>query len=274
MKRFRSEATLIVEEKYPSSKKVRAEHENDSISPPEEMPPSSTPCLHLPPSSRDHALSLVQSPCNTSNQQFLKKPKLGLDVDYFPCFLKASHAKSIFKQLEEELLTYFSTSQNEVVLVGKVHRIPRKHVAFGDPGLVYEFSGVRIPAKPWISVLESLRDLLTSVLGKRFNFVLVNRYKNGHDYIGEHRDNEGDLDPRSPIAALSLGQRRDFVFKHRDARGSRGTRKDIDVVKVCLEHGSLLVLNFPTNVYWYHSLPVRKSILGTRISLTYRVMKV
>lgn len=38
--------------------------------------------------------------------------------------------------------------------------------------------------------------------------------------MGEHRDNEPELDPNYPIASISLGQERDFVLKHRDARKS------------------------------------------------------
>jgi alkylated DNA repair dioxygenase AlkB len=50
------------------------------------------------------------------------------------------------------------------------------------------------------------------------------RYRDGRDYIAEHRDDEKDLDPSVPIASLSLGQARDFVYKHRDAR-KRGPQK-------------------------------------------------
>ena len=42
----------------------------------------------------------------------------------------------------------------------------------------------------------------------------LSRYKDGDDSIGEHRDDEKDLVADSPIASLSLGQKRDFVFKH------------------------------------------------------------
>lgn len=263
------------EEEDPSFKKPRPESEDDVIS--QEKTHQSSSIVNHTHILNDHAHSSQEDPLlppyNTSNQQLLKKSKLGLDVCYYPTFLKVSHAKAIFNQLEKELSPYFNISRNEVIIMGKVHKIPRKQAAFGDPELVYKFSGVSIPANPWIPVLESLRDLLTCVLGERFNFVLVNRYKDGHDHMGEHRDDEIDLAPKSPIAALSLGQRRDFVFKHRDTRGSKGTRKNIDPIKVCLEHGSLLVMYFPTNKYWYHSLPVRKSILGTRISLTYRIMR-
>lgn len=38
--------------------------------------------------------------------------------------------------------------------------------------------------------------------------------------MGEHRDNEPELDPDAPIASVSLGQERTFVLKHKDARKS------------------------------------------------------
>ena len=101
----------------------------------------------------------------------------------------------------------------------------------------------------------------------------MNRYKDGNDHMGEHQDDEQDLVPSAAIAALSFGQRRDLVFRHRDARGAKGLRKDIESVKIGLEHGSLLVMLYPTNVYWYHALPVRRLAAGPRISLTYRVLK-
>jgi alkylated DNA repair dioxygenase AlkB len=103
--------------------------------------------------------------------------------------------------------------------------------------------------------------------------IQCSRYKDGHDYIGEHRDDEKDLVSGHPIASLSLGQPRDFIFKHASARGKNATCK-IDPVKLELEHGSLLVMKHPTNTYWYHSLPQRKKLTQVRINMTFRKMVV
>lgn len=46
----------------------------------------------------------------------------------------------------------------------------------------------------------------------------VTRYKDGSDKIGEHKDNEKELDPTATIASVSLGQTRHFYFVHQDAR--------------------------------------------------------
>lgn len=53
------------------------------------------------------------------------------------------------------------------------------------------------------------------------------RYRNGNDHIGEHRDDESELDPSAPIASISLGQRRTFVLKHKDARKTGSDKRNI-----------------------------------------------
>lgn len=143
-------------------------------------------------------------------------------------------------------------------------------VAFGDLGLSYKFSGNTVPAKPWPSALLYVRDMLTRLTGYCFNFVLVNRYRDGRDYIAEHRDDERELDPAVPIASLSLGCARDFVFRHHDARKRGPQKREILPVKLLLEHGSLLMMNPPTNKLWFHSLPQRKNCPGVRLNLTFR----
>ncbi|KAI8507102.1 Alpha-ketoglutarate-dependent dioxygenase alkB 2 [Branchiostoma belcheri] len=89
--------------------------------------------------------------------------------------------------------------------------------------LEFSFSGVEIPARPWSPLLRTIKDRIQEVTGQEFNFVLINRYKDGLDYIGEHRDDEEGLVQNAPIASLSLGQKRDFIFKHCDARGKSPT---------------------------------------------------
>lgn len=200
-------------------------------------------------------------------------------------------------------------------MFGKWHNIPRKQVTYGDPELTYTYSGVTFSPKPWIPVLNHIRDRLVLETGHTFNFVVINRYvwfpvtqsssflllgvltdhqgvvwysfcwtdrwtnysvyryKDGEDHIGEHRDDEKELIPRSPIASVSFGACRDFVFRHCDSRGKNATRH-IKPIILQLAHGSLLMIKYPTNVYWYHSVPIRKRVLAPRINLTFRKMMV
>jgi alpha-ketoglutarate-dependent dioxygenase alkB family protein 2 len=78
------------------------------------------------------------------------------------------------------------------------------------------------------------------------------------------------LDKNTPIASLSFGQQRLFVLKHQDARKKGTAKRNVPPVKVELQHGSLLLMNPPTNSYWYHSLPPKKSAPGVRINMTFR----
>ncbi|XP_061624348.1 DNA oxidative demethylase ALKBH2-like [Phyllopteryx taeniolatus] len=190
-----------------------------------------------------------------------------LDCDYALLFTK-EEADHLFQKLEEEVI-YSTGEEAKVQVFGKVYDIPRKQATYGDTGLTYTYSGVTRLACPWTPTLEYIRDSVAKITGHTFNFVLINRYKDGQDHMGEHRDDERELDPLSPIASVSLGAARDFIFRHGDARGKRSGRR-VEPVKLVLAHGSLLLVNSPTNSFWYHSLPVRKKVLLPRINLTFR----
>ncbi|KAB1255553.1 DNA oxidative demethylase ALKBH2 [Camelus dromedarius] len=191
----------------------------------------------------------------------------GLDCDYTVLFGK-EEADEIFQELEKEV-EYFTGALARVQVFGKWHNVPRKQATYGDIGLTYTFSGLTLSPKPWIPILERVRDCVSLVTGQTFNFVLVNRYKDGCDHIGEHRDDERELAPGSPIASVSFGACRDFFFRHKDSRGKHPCRR-LSVVRLQLAHGSLLMMNPPTNTHWYHSLPVRKKVLAPRVNLTFR----
>ncbi|XP_015920556.1 DNA oxidative demethylase ALKBH2 [Parasteatoda tepidariorum] len=193
--------------------------------------------------------------------------KENLNLRYARMFSK-SMADYIFYRLETEI-EYFSGDLSRVKVFGKWHDIPRKQVSYGEDGLSYSFSGNRIPAVPWNKspIVAELKNCVSNITGVEFNFVLINRYKNGEDHMGDHRDDEKELVPDAPIASLSFGQNRDFIFKHKDSRG-----KQDDSLKLLLEHGSLLLMEWPTNRHWYHCLPVRKKALNARINLTFRKM--
>lgn len=194
----------------------------------------------------------------------------GLDVDYCR-LLPAAQADRALAELEKSV-DYYTGDLAKVFVFGRWHQIPRQQSSFGDPGLSYKFSGRTVPSRPWPESVLALRAAVEKASGTDFNFVLINRYRSGADHMGEHQDAEPELDPAAPIASLSLGQPRDFVLKHRDARKPRPHKRDIAPVKIQLEHGSLLLMNPPTNQVWYHSVPPRKSCHGVRVNLTFRRM--
>ena len=192
--------------------------------------------------------------------------KNNLKVDYAIIFDR-SVSKHIFDSLEKEI-SYFTGELTKIKVFGKVYPIPRQQSAYGDSGVKYKYSGTTVPALPWTHTLEEIRDILEEIVGVKYNFVLVNRYKDGNDKMGDHKDDEKEIDQSAPIASLTFGAERDFVFKHQDK-----TKLDLENVKIVLKDGMLLLMKHPTNTYWYHGLPPRKSCLDPRINLTFRKIK-
>ncbi|GBM35642.1 DNA oxidative demethylase ALKBH2 [Araneus ventricosus] len=148
-----------------------------------------------------------------------------------------------------------------VFIYNKRYSMPRKVSAYGDKNLAYTFSGNTLPTKPLITILTKMLNEANKFLKEgSFNYVLINRYKDGYDKIGSYKDNEKDMDPDSDIVTFSFGAERTMIFK----------RPNFDSVKIPLKNGSVLVMNPPTNEFWLHEIPREKNIKHVRISLTFR----
>jgi alkylated DNA repair dioxygenase AlkB len=95
-----------------------------------------------------------------------------------------------------------------------------------------------------------------------FNSVLANRYRDGRDAMGWHRDDEPELGPQPVIASISLGATRRFRLKADDAA--------VPPLSLDLPHGSLLVMRGLTQSRFRHALPRTAKPVGERINLTFR----
>lgn len=193
------------------------------------------------------------------------------NVYYCPNFLDKRKADKYFNILENEL-KYNSKEESKVKIFGKEFYIPRSQVAYGDQGTHYSFAGTKVNAKSWddknilCTVLKNIKHKVEIFTGKKFNFVLINRYKDGNQYIGYHSDDEKELGKDPTIVGISLGAERDFMFKPRKFIPENISSN----FEINLGHGSLVSMNPPTNDFWYHSVPKRAAITKPRISLTFR----
>ena len=155
--------------------------------------------------------------------------------------------------------------QHQVYVFGQTWPAPRLSAWYGDPIARYQYSGLKLEPRPWMSALTQLRDLVESRTGCHFNSVLLNRYRDGRDGMGWHSDDEPELGGRPQIAALSLGVSRRFLMRRRDRRDER--------LELSLGNTSLLLMNAPTQQFWQHSLPKTRRPTGERISLTFRLVE-
>jgi len=178
-------------------------------------------------------------------------------------FYSKKESDKIYQELEDQVTYNLNTY---IVIYGKQIPIPRKQTAYGDPGTSYSFSNTTTNAKPWLPVLLKIKSDIEYLTGKKFNFCLINRYEDGKQYIGYHKDSEIDLVDEPSIVSLSFGATRKFYFK--------SDKKDVNVIKLNLNHGCLCWIIDPTNKTWKHSVPKEPKVESPRINLTFRHINV
>ncbi len=143
-------------------------------------------------------------------------------------------------------------------MFGKTHVVPRSVAWCGDPGTCYTYSGHDHRCDGWPQHLCEVRSNVERFVGCTFNFLLMNRYDDGNEYMGWHRDDE--LASRPLIASLSLGAHRRFRLECDSAFSAE------PVVNIELNHGDLLVFDGSCR----HTLPKTVKPVGCRINLTFR----
>jgi alkylated DNA repair dioxygenase AlkB len=138
---------------------------------------------------------------------------------------------------------------------------PRLTALYGDPGVVYVYSGTSYPSLRWTAELAEIRRLVEQAAGAPFNSVLLNRYRDGNDSMGFHADDEPELGTNPIVPSISLGAQRRFVLRHNRSK---------EKLELLLGHGSLLIMAGTLQHHWQHALPKMKGAQGERINLTFR----
>jgi alkylated DNA repair dioxygenase AlkB len=161
------------------------------------------------------------------------------------------------------LLNTIEWKNDEAFILGK-HIVTKRKVAWhGSEAYPYTYSRSTKFALPWTIELIQLKKLVEELSGSTYNSCLLNLYHNGAEGMAYHSDDEKALLENAPIASLSFGAERNFLFKH---------KKHGERLSLILEHGSLLVMQGTTQKNWAHRLPISKKILQERINLTFRTI--
>jgi len=98
-----------------------------------------------------------------------------------------------------------------------------------------------------------------------FNSVGLNFYRDGRDSVAPHNDHLDEIRKGFPIALLSLGSTRRMTIRAKEPPKR--------VVHVDLEPGSLLVMDYATQLHYTHGVPKSPDPVGERISLAFRVRR-
>ena len=184
----------------------------------------------------------------------------GLRLRHWPGWL--AEAPELMPRLRREV----PWRQETVTVWGRTHLVPRLTCWMGDPGATYRYSGLLLLPEAWTPLVSALRQRVEEAAGCRFHAVLLNHYRDGHDRMGWHADDEPELDPEAPIASLSLGATRCFQLRPRRP-GDDGRR---ETIALDLGNGDLLLMDPPTQRHWQHQLPARRGVRTPRLNLTFR----
>jgi alkylated DNA repair dioxygenase AlkB len=170
------------------------------------------------------------------------------DVVYHPEYLDRADADALLTDVVAGTRFVADTR----MMYGRTVAVPRETAGRGE--------GMR---QPWTPGLLAVRARLEATLGTAFDYVFVNRYRDGRDSVAWHGDHERD--PRLVIASLSLGATRRFDLRPRAGLGLRPRTVTVEVA-----HGDLIVMVGQTQQCWEHRVRKDPTVHETRINLTFR----
>ena len=115
-------------------------------------------------------------------------------------------------------------------------------------------------------VVDRIRRAVAAQIGHPLNHCLLQHYRTGRDWIGEHADKTLDMARPSSIVNVSVGEVRTMILKPKGGRtAGAGTRQQIP-----LPNGSFLVMGLETNRRYLHAIRPANGEVGPRISMTFR----
>lgn len=151
--------------------------------------------------------------------------------------------------------------QHEYFSFGRRFDVPRLQAWYADAGAHYRYADNMLHSNAWIPLLLSIKETVERRSGHTFNSALVTYYRDGHDHVTWHADDEAELGDAPVIASLSLGATREFCYRHK-GNGQRGS--------LTLEDGELLVMRPEFQRSWEHAIPQQLEIVRPRINITFR----
>lgn len=151
----------------------------------------------------------------------------------------------------------------EISIMGRTVRQNRDVQFFSDEVDHYFYSGREAKSQPLTNELRSVMNRVNSIFSDHYNGILVNRYNDGTQTIGKHRDAERDLG-KNGVVSISLGATR--TFRIRDASGGI-------VLDYPVEDEDIMIMAGDFQSYFTHEVIADKKVKEPRVSLTFRCHK-
>jgi alkylated DNA repair dioxygenase AlkB len=168
-------------------------------------------------------------------------------IEYTRCFVDAATSAAWFTELRRDVSWRAERRQ----MYDREIEVPR---------LVGHF---RLDGSDTPAAIVDAAARVTAALEVPFNSVGLNLYRDGRDSVAPHNDHLYELQKGFPIALVSLGDTRRMTI-----RAKRAPRRSF---QIDLEAGSLLVMDYATQLHYTHGVPKTSEPVGERISLAFRV---
>ena len=179
---------------------------------------------------------------------------------YYARYFTKEQSDRFFNSLIENI----EWKQDTINMYGRLLPLPRLSAWYGDNDKPYTYSGITLQPNAWTSDLLELKQAVEKEAKTSFSSVLLNRYRDGKDYVGWHTDAEKELGQNPIIGSVNFGASRKFQLRRIDIPKEK--------FEVELGHGSLLVMMGETQHYWQHQVPKTAKKIDERINLTFRKM--
>ncbi len=149
----------------------------------------------------------------------------------------------------------------QIIVYGKKCLQRRSVGFFSDSIIGYKYSGKIETSQRLTKNLKILLDHINIKFNSDFNGILVNKYKDGLEYISDHSDNEQEISDKGVIS-VSYGATRKFRIRN------KLTKK---IVKdILTENYQIIQMSGNFQKEFLHGIPIEKKIKEERISFTFR----
>ena len=149
----------------------------------------------------------------------------------------------------------------EIIISGKAYQQGRFIGFFSNESEYYYYYNKLSPSKPMTRTLSELLIIVNKMYDSNFNGILINKYKNGNDYICANSYNDKNCD-LSNVVTISYGATRKFRIRKKNDKKFKTDFKLVS--KSMLQMGGNFQQEFT------HEIPIEKRVKTERISFTFR----
>ena len=171
-------------------------------------------------------------------------------------------SKEILEFLKEKAYVYHTPYKR----YNKMVKVPRGQASFTlNENIHYNYGRIAGGSPPNEIMCDRLKEItqrVNMVMGRNYNTILMNVYKNNKDCFAAHQDNENGWVKGSSVGTLAVGCERPFVICEIATKNRE---------KIIHKSGEMIELPYPMNSFFTHQVPpCSKAVDEWRISLTFR----